>query len=223
MKTILGIDEAGRKQQVYCYLSKGPVIGPMVICGFLIEENKLEKLKEIGAKDSKLLSSIKREKIMKKLKRIAKNIILIKLSANEIDLLRKEMNLNEIEINKMVKIINSSSPNIVIIDSLEVNTKKFINKIKKKLKNKNIKIIAENYADKKYPIVSAASIIAKVERDKEIEKIKRKINYDFGSGYASDKKTINFLKYWLKNHESLPNFVRRSWITVKLLIEKDIK
>ncbi|MEM2987207.1 MAG: ribonuclease HII, partial [Nitrososphaerota archaeon] len=169
---------------------------------------------------SKLLSPIKREKIMKKLKKIAKNIILIKLSANEIDKLRKEINLNEIEINKMVEIINSSSPNIVIIDSPEVNTKKFINKIKKKLKNKNIKIIAENYADRKYPIVSAASIIAKVERDKEIEKIKKKIGYDFGSGYASDKKTIDFLKYWLKNHDILPNFVRKSWITVKLLIEK---
>ncbi|MEM2083248.1 MAG: ribonuclease HII [Nitrososphaerota archaeon] len=201
-------------------MSKGPVIGPMVICGFLIEENKIETLKEIGAKDSKLLSPIKREKIMKKLKKIAKNIILIKLSANEIDKLRKEINLNEIEINKMVEIINSSSPNIVIIDSPEVNTKKFINKIKKKLKNKNIKIIAENYADRKYPIVSAASIIAKVERDKEIEKIKKKIGYDFGSGYASDKKTIDFLKYWLKNHDILPNFVRKSWITVKLLIEK---
>ncbi|MEM3406820.1 MAG: ribonuclease HII [Nitrososphaerota archaeon] len=201
-------------------MPKGPVIGPMVICGFLIEENKIETLKEIGAKDSKLLSPIKREKIMKKLKKIAKNIILIKLSANEIDKLRKEINLNEIEINKMVEIINSSSPNIVIIDSPEVNTKKFINKIKKKLKNKNIKIIAENYADRKYPIVSAASIIAKVERDKEIEKIKKKIGYDFGSGYASDKKTIDFLKYWLKNHDILPNFVRKSWITVKLLIEK---
>ncbi|MEM3420071.1 MAG: ribonuclease HII [Nitrososphaerota archaeon] len=201
-------------------MPKGPVIGPMVICGFSIEENKIETLKEIGAKDSKLLSPIKREKIMKKLKKIAKNIILIKLSANEIDKLRKEINLNEIEINKMVEIINSSSPNIVIIDSPEVNTKKFINKIKKKLKNKNIKIIAENYADRKYPIVSAASIIAKVERDKEIEKIKKKIGYDFGSGYASDKKTIDFLKYWLKNHDILPNFVRKSWITVKLLIEK---
>jgi ribonuclease HII len=204
-------------------LLKGPVIGPMVICGFLIEENKLEKLREIGAKDSKLLSPIKRKKIMSKLKKASKDIILIKLSANEIDRLRKKINLNEIEINKMIEIINSLSPNIVIIDSLEVNTKKFIKKIKKKLNNKNIRIIAENYADRKYPIVGAASILAKVERDKEIEKIKKKINYDFGSGYASDKKTINFLKYWLKNHEELPEFVRKSWITIKLLNKKEIR
>jgi ribonuclease HII len=201
-------------------LSKGPVIGPMVICGFLIEESKIEKLKEIGVKDSKLLSSIKRKRIALILKRIAKNIILVKISASEIDRLRKKINLNEIEINKISEIINSLSPNIVIIDSPEVNTKRFINKIKKKLKNKNIKIIAENYADRKYPIVSAASILAKVERDKEIEKIKKRIGYDFGSGYASDKKTINFLKYWLKNHKELPNFVRKSWITVKLLSEE---
>jgi len=192
----------------------------MVICGFLIEESKIEKLKEIGVKDSKLLSSIKRKRIALILKRIAKNIILVKISASEIDRLRKKINLNEIEINKISEIINSLSPNIVIIDSPEVNTKRFINKIKKKLKNKNIKIIAENYADRKYPIVSAASILAKVERDKEIEKIKKRIGYDFGSGYASDKKTINFLKYWLKNHKELPNFVRKSWITVKLLSEE---
>ena len=192
----------------------------MVICGFLIEESKIEKLKEIGVKDSKLLSSIKRKRIALILKRIAKNIILVKISASEIDRLRKKINLNEIEINKISEIINSLSPNIVIIDSPEVNTKRFINKIKKKLKNKNIKIIAENYADRKYPIVSAASILAKVERDKEIEKIKKRISYDFGSGYASDKKTINFLKYWLKNHKELPNFVRKSWITVKLLSEE---
>jgi len=204
-------------------LSKGPVIGPMVVCGFLIEESKIKKLKEIGVKDSKLLSSIKRKRIALILKRIAKNIVLIKISANEIDRLRKKINLNEIEINKISEIINSLSPNIVIIDSPEVNTKKFINKIKKKLKNKNIRIIAENYADRKYPIVSAASILAKVERDKEIEKIKKRIGYDFGSGYASDKKTINFLKYWLKNHKELPNFVRKSWITVKLLSKENIK
>ncbi len=195
----------------------------MVVCGFLIEESKIEKLKEIGVKDSKLLSSIKRKRIALILKRIAKNIVLIKISANEIDRLRKKINLNEIEINKISEIINSLSPNIVIIDSPEVNTKKFINKIKKKLKNKNIRIIAENYADRKYPIVSAASILAKVERDKEIEKIKKRIGYDFGSGYASDKKTINFLKYWLKNHKELPNFVRKSWITVKLLSKENIK
>ncbi|MEM1574363.1 MAG: ribonuclease HII [Nitrososphaerota archaeon] len=202
-------------------MPKGPVIGPMVICGFLIEENKIEKLKEIDVKDSKLLSPIKRKDMTLILKKIAKNIILIKLSANEIDKLRKEINLNEIEINKIVEIINSSSPNIVIIDSPEINTKKFINKIKKKLKNKNIKIIAENYADRKYPVVSAASVIAKVERDKEIEKIKKKIGYDFGSGYASDKKTIDFLKYWLKNHKEFPEFVRKSWMTIKLLKIKE--
>jgi len=88
-------------------LSKGPVIGPMVICGFLIEESKIEKLKEIGVKDSKLLSSIKRKRIALILKRIAKNIILVKISASEIDRLRKKINLNEIEINKISEIINS--------------------------------------------------------------------------------------------------------------------
>ncbi|RLE62603.1 MAG: ribonuclease HII, partial [Thermoprotei archaeon] len=60
--------------------------------------------------------------------------------------------------------------------------------------------------------VSAASVIAKVIRDTEVEKLSR-IYGDIGSGYPSDPKTIGFLKKVLKSGV-IPPFVRRSWRTV---------
>ena len=48
---VAGVDEAGR----------GPVIGPLVIAGVMFEEADLSKLIDLGVKDSKLLTSQKRE------------------------------------------------------------------------------------------------------------------------------------------------------------------
>lgn len=207
-KTIMGIDEAGR----------GCVIGPLVICGVLVEESKIELIKD--AKDSKLLSPKKREKLEKKIKEAVKDFAIIKISAEEIDKLRSEKNLNKIEIENMQKIINLFNPDIAIIDSPESNTKRFCKKVKEGLNKKDIEIVCENYADKKYKIVGAASILAKVERDREIEKIKEEYKIDFGSGYPSDERTMKFLNDIIKNKKEFPNFVRRSWLTVKRLNKK---
>jgi len=70
-------------------------------------------------------------------------------------------------------------------------------------------IIGENKADDTYPVVSAASIIAKVTRDKEIIKL-HKTYGNFGSGYPSDPKTRHFLSHF-KNH--YPDIVRKKWST----------
>lgn len=210
MVKILGIDESGR----------GPVIGPMVICGYLIDESELTKLKKLGVKDSKLLTPEKRCELEKKLKEIADDYIIITISANEIDEIRDRTNLNKMEIEKMQKIINLLNPDKVIIDSPERNTERFSEKIKNGLINKNIKIVAENFADRKYLPVSAASILAKVTRDRLIEDIKRKYNVEFGNGYPSNELTQKFLKEWFKKYKSFPEFVRKSWITVEN-IKKD--
>ncbi|MEM7817124.1 MAG: ribonuclease HII, partial [Candidatus Aenigmatarchaeota archaeon] len=107
--------------------------------------------------------------------------------------------------------------------SPEKNVKKFEKKLREKIRKDNIKIICENYADKKYKIVGAASIIAKVERDKEIEKIKEEYKIDFGSGYPSDERTIKFLENIIKNGKELPKFIRKSWLTVKRLGKKKLQ
>lgn len=202
---ILGIDEAGR----------GPVIGPMVICGVLVDETDLGRLRKIGVKDSKLLSRDRREELEKKIKEIVDDYILIILSAKEIDELRKRSNLNRIEIEKILKIINIMNPDRVIIDAPERNTLKFKEKIRVGVRNKNIEIIAENFADRKYHVVSAASILAKVTRDRIIDEIKRKYNIEFGDGYPSNELTQKFLKDWFRKYKTFPDFVRKSWITIE--------
>jgi len=65
-------------------------------------------------------------------------------------------------------------------------------------------------------VVSAASIIAKVIRDKEIEMIKREFE-KIGSGYPSDKKTMEFIRTCIIDQNNCPSFIRKSWKPVKNL------
>jgi len=205
MPKILGIDEAGR----------GPVIGPMVMCGYMIESSKKSVLKRIGVRDSKLLSSRKRESLFGALKEHAAGYQVVSISAREIDLLRNETNLNKIEIEKMKLMINSMKPDVAIIDAPEANTKQFAKKIASGL-SCECRVVAENFADRKYPEVGAASIIAKVTRDKEIEQLARS-HGEIGSGYPSDPVTMEFLKNWLKRNKEFPDFVRKSWMTAQVM------
>lgn len=203
MTLLLGIDEAG----------KGPVIGPLVICGYVIDSKNNEKLRDLGVKDSKLLSPERRESIAKELKKICKDYIVIKLTPKQID--DKTLNLNKLEIKHIQKIIDMMEHNDVIIDAIEANTEKFAEKIRHGLKN-NTKIIAENYADKNHLVVGAASIIAKTERDSEIKKLHKEFGF-FGTGYPSDEKTINFLKKYFNKNNKFPDCVRNSWVTAKVI------
>ena len=202
MTTILGIDEAGR----------GSVIGPMVLAGVLIDKKDENKLRKIGVKDSKLLSPLQRKRLYPLITKIAKDHVSIKISAKEIDELRKTTNLNKIEAEKMAQIIKTMKADTAYVDAPQVSTEKFKAILLALAKNKT-EIISENYADLKYPVCSAASIIAKVERDKEVEKIKKIVGFDFGVGYSHDTRSIEFVKKALKEKKYL-EFIRHSWITV---------
>ena len=191
----------------------------MVICGYLIDESNIEKLRSMGVKDSKLLTPEQRKRLSRRLKRVSDSYKLIKVSAADIDKLRIKTNLNKIEIFNMQNIINTMKPDKVVIDACERNTKRFGSKIKQGLKNKKIDIISENFADKNYPEVSAASILAKLHRDRAIEKLHKKHGF-FGSGYPSDERTIKFLNSWIKRNKEFPDFVRRSWTTTMLMKEE---
>ena len=198
---IVGIDDAGR----------GPVIGPMVLAGVMIEEDRLEKIKEIGAKDSKLLSPKQRKELFSKIIKLVKNYQIIKISPKEIDeaVLSKTTNLNWLEADNMAKIINSLKPDKSIIDCPSNNIEKFSAYLNKKLKVRTI-LKCEHKADLNFPIVGAASILAKVTRDEEIEKIQKMIPHDIGSGYPSDPRTQKFLK---EHGDKYPDIFRKSWAT----------
>ena len=182
---ICGIDEAGR----------GSVIGPLVIAGVNFENDS--KLIKYNIRDSKKISPKRREKLNAIINEISTNYELVIISASDIDNLREVMTLNEIEENVFSKIIEKLKPDTSYIDAADVNEKRFGDNILSKISVKT-KIISKHKADEIYPIVGAASILAKFRRDSEIKKIskelEKKLNLPLGSGYPSDPKTIKFLK-----------------------------
>lgn len=209
---ICGIDEAGR----------GAVIGPMVIAGVVIDKNDERKLKALGVRDSKTLSPKKREYLAKHIENMARSVIVMRVPACKIDSYRtQKINLDMIEAMKMADIIDMCKADKVYVDSLEANSKKFEQLIVKHLTNKKPEMIVENYSDETYPVVSAASIIAKVERDKAIEEIKRKEGFDFGVGYSHDSRTIEFVEKLIRERKELPPYVRKTWVTTQQLLEKN--
>ena len=209
---IAGVDEAGR----------GPVIGPLVIAGVSIDKNDLPKLVELGVKDSKLLSPQRRETLATQIREVALNCHVIWLSPAEIDRVveskRKLHKLNRLEAQAMARTITLLKPDVAYVDAADILAARFAEHIAENL-TFNPKIVSEHKADLKYPIVSAASIIAKVERDKAISRLQKK-HGNIGCGYPSDQNTTKFLQDWVKKFGSYPDFVRKSWKTAKRIKNK---
>jgi len=192
------------------------VIGPMVIAGVSVSRDNEERLKKLGLKDSKLLSPKQRERLAKEIEKIAKDIIVLNVSACKIDNLRKSgVNLNRIEAIKFADVLNLMNPELAYIDSPDVKPERLKLVLKKMLSNDS-DLVVEHKADFKYPIVSAASIIAKVERDKEVKELHKKWG-DFGPGYSSNEKTMAWLRSWIGKEKDWPDIVRRSWETARQL------
>jgi ribonuclease HII len=210
---VAGVDDAGR----------GCVIGPLVIAGVMFKEEDLVKLVQLGAKDSKVLSPRRREVLAVELKRHALKHSVIKLEPKEIDTVvqtgRKLHRLNRLEAQTMAKVIEMLKPDMAYVDASDVLEERFKQHILECLPFK-VEIVSEHKADSKYPIVSAASIIAKVERDKEIEELKTKYG-DLGCGYPTDEKTVAFLQRYITRFGEYPDFVRKSWKTAKRVKEEN--
>jgi ribonuclease HII len=209
---VAGVDDAGR----------GCVIGPLVIAGVLMKEADLPKLVQIGVRDSKLLSPHRREKLAAEIKHIAEKISIAKLSPREIDVVvesgRKLHKLNRLEAQTMARVIEALRPDIAYVDASDVLEERYKQHILECLPFK-VEIVSEHKADRNYPIVSASSIIAKVERDSEIAKLTESLG-DFGSGYPSDPRTMSFLQECLEKFGEYPDFVRRSWKPAKKIVDE---
>lgn len=209
---IAGVDEAGR----------GPVIGPLVIAGVMCEEVNLPKLVDLGVRDSKLLTPQKRETLATQIKEHILIYHTVWLSPTEIDRVveskRKLHKLNRLEAQAMAKVIQILKPDTAYVDASDILADRFAEHIQENL-SFNLRIVSEHKADLKYPIVSAASIIAKVERDKAISQLQQK-HGNIGCGYPSDPKTTKFLEDWIRKFGSYPNFVRKSWKTAKRIKDK---
>ena len=209
MTHTLGIDEAGR----------GPVIGPLVIAGVVIDEKKEEFFREQGVKDSKLLSELQRERLAEVIKEHALAYHIIVVDVDEIDQAVNDENghnLNWLEADKAVDIINKLQPKTTIVDCPSTSPKKFEDYLRQKMDNKNTKLVVEHKADVNHISAAAASILAKSTREAKMMAIKKQYG-NCGSGYPSDPLTQSFLqKYWNKH----PEIFRKSWASWKTVAKK---
>ena len=207
---VCGVDDAGR----------GPVIGPLVIAGVLVEESKLDLLKSLGVKDSKKLTPDARTRLAEKIPRVVDRHHIVELDAPCLDQVvnraPKFQRLNLLEAKKMAEVVEALRPDVVYVDSSDTDTERFRNNILDELSYRP-KVISEHHADDTYPVVSAASILAKVRRDARIDEMKGQYG-DFGSGYAHDPHTIQFLGDYYRANKEFPPIVRRSWKTLRNIV-----
>lgn len=209
-----GVDEAGR----------GSLVGPLVVAGVSLPLSKLNLLIGAGVKDSKLLSPSSRAELYDLIVDVAEKVYTVEIVPKEIDeyvlhgkRLRK---LNYLEAEAMAKVIREICAEIVYVDSPDVKPERFAEDIRCLL-GSNVKIVAEHYADRKYPIVSAASIVAKVIRDRRIKELEQ-VYGEIGSGYPSDPRTVAFVRGWFERKGCLPEFVRVSWKCIKRICSRTL-
>lgn len=204
---VCGVDEAGR----------GSMLGPLVVAAISIEKSKINQLSEIGVKDSKKLSAKARETLYKQIIKIVDDYQISKATPKQIDLAVNDHKLNNLESIHMAKVIRKLAPSVSFVDSCDVNAIRFGKELAKMC---NSKIKSYHHADSRFVVVSAASIIAKVTRDRAIAKLAKE--NPVGSGYPSDPKTVRFVREWFSKNGNLPEFVRKSWAPAKLIVSQPL-
>lgn len=209
---IVGVDEAGR----------GPVLGPLVMAALAFREEDIKKLEWLGVKDSKLLSAEVRLDLFDRIREIVHDfrVEMIEPDAIDLSLKESESNLNWLEAETSARIVSELQPDKIILDCPSPNIPAYTNYFARKLSEgirNNAELVVEHKADLNHIVVAAASIIAKVIRDRQIDRLKDEIGKDFGSGYMSDPKTHEFLE---KFHGQYPHLFRRKWQSFKEAVEK---
>lgn len=193
----------------------------MFLAGVLMDEDKVKELREKGARDSKKISKGKRDELYSVIKEDAEEVYCTEVKASEIDYKRQRMSLNELEAEKIAGIIEKALEekkgfNTLILDVPDPDGDQFMDRIKKYVDlPEDIEVKAEHGADDTYPICSAASIIAKVNRDRSVERIEKEHDITVRSGYPHESEVTKYLEEVLEEEGEFPSFVRTSWETAK--------
>lgn len=207
-----GIDEAGR----------GPVLGPLVVAGVAVSDPAL--LAEMGCRDSKRLSPTKREAIDRMLRSHPDVRIEVRAIAPEVlDAERQARKLHDIEADRFRDIALALHPHVLYVDAAHGDAAQFGRAVAEGLP-RDIEVVSEHKADGTYPVVGAASIVAKVARDAAYAELARRLEprlqMQLGSGYG-DPRTDLFLRAWRAKFGDLPEGTRRSWASVRDLLPED--
>jgi len=204
-----GIDEAGR----------GPVLGPLVVCGVAIEPGRHGRLARLGLRDSKALPARERERLAAAIRDTGALVRLRVCPARVVDVARRRNELNVLEVKAMAAIIRALAPSHVWVDGLTTRPGAFGRRLEALVLPVRARVVSESRADERYPLVQAASIIAKVTRDAAISSLARE-HGEIGSGYPGDPRTRAFLRRCIAAGV-FPAFVRRSWSTLARLESRD--
>ena len=213
---ILGIDEAGR----------GPVIGPMVYTGGIVALKDHDELLAAGVADSKQLTEVNREHSLKRLRQIAsfKDFTRV-ISPDDIaDAMtgKSAQSLNTLSHKTAVDIIQEAvlyckgKLRAVYIDTVG-RPEVYENAVKRRFPHLVVTVCPK--ADSLYPIVSAASIVAKTTRDHAIDDLPVSV----GTGYPGDAQASKFIRTHLHKffgYNSTHHYVRQSWGPVKSLVKR---
>ncbi len=202
---LCGVDEAG----------KGAVLGPLVVAA--VGCTSQEEFAGTGVRDSKLLRPAARETIFEHITASFPFSVLV-ISAAEIDSARQRMTMNVLMAASHARVITDLSPEAAYVDACDVIASRYGSMVTEHL-GCSCEVRAEHHADVHHPVVSAASIIAKVTRDRAMVTLAGEYGV-IGSGYPSDPGTIEFLSAYIRDNGDPPPFARRSWMTVKEILTK---
>ncbi len=218
-RSIIGVDEAGR----------GPVLGPLVVVGVSVADDG--PLRRLGVKDSKLCTPATRRRLGPEIKRLCESIVARAIPPERIDMYRAQGSLNELEAETFADVIKGllmtklpGGPGradvVVFVDAVDTDAQEFRERILRHLGSR-VELVSEHKADARYPVVSAASILAKLMRDEEIERISREAGEDVGSGYPSDPLTMAYIERAIRASGAPPPHTRASWETVRRLLRRE--
>jgi ribonuclease HII len=186
------------------------------------KEETIKKLEWLGVKDSKLLSPLVREELFERIRELVHDfrVEVIEPDAIDLSLASEGTNLNWLEADTSARLVSELQPDKIIIDCPSVNIASYKKYFQDKLSEgvlSNAELVVEHKADLNYLVVAAASIVAKVIRDRTVDKQKIELGIDFGSGYMSDPKTKEFLE---KYHDKYPHLFRKKWQSYITIEEK---
>jgi len=197
---LCGVDEAG----------KGAVLGPLVVAAVACERQ--QDLAELGVKDSKALTPARRKVLSDEI-RASFPVEVLVISPGEID--ARGMTMNALMARSHAHVIAALRPTLAVVDACDVVAARYGAMVSSHL-DIPCRVIARHHADRDHPAVSAASIVAKVERDRAIDALREEFG-EIGSGYPSDFSTVRFLEQYFSIHQGPPPIARRSWETVRAL------
>lgn len=207
-RRILGLDEAGR----------GSFLGPLVVGAFLVPESRLPDLVEAGARDSKELTPAARERAYAALIKIG-SARSVALPPAEVDRHVRRRQLNQLEAKSFAGLIRELDPDVTYVDACDPNAGRFGRHVAA-LAGTRGEVIARHKADRDLPVVGAASIVAKVRRDRAVAELSRRLGTDVGSGYPSDPATVDFVRAILSRGERPPRWLRASWSTMQRVMPR---